>query len=149
MSLPTASTLKSYFETGARPTAAQFAELIDTVFALYQDAVHHADEVAGLSALHPHCKLATLVVHAGEDHLGCTVSAQFPSADLSLAWVRQESGQEVFRLTFAQPLWAGDQALVNVSGQVAWTALAPDGSTLDFGLADTTPEGAIIHFAII
>lgn len=37
------TTLKSYFETGDVPTQAEFAELIDTMFALYQDAIDSAD----------------------------------------------------------------------------------------------------------
>lgn len=42
--------LKSYFNTGDKPTEAQFAELIDTMFALYQDAKDTANGAVALIA---------------------------------------------------------------------------------------------------
>src|SRR5271165_3076897 len=38
----TATILKSYFQTGNFPTAEQFAEFVDTMFYLYNDALNQA-----------------------------------------------------------------------------------------------------------
>lgn len=38
MSIVDRTTLKSYFETGDKPTEAQFIDLIDTLFSLYDDS---------------------------------------------------------------------------------------------------------------
>ncbi len=148
MSLPTASVLKSYFDTGCRPTAAQFGELIDALFALHQDALSQAQAPAALTALRAHAKFATLRVSPADDGLACAVVGQFPAQDLTVSWLRHEPGQQVFRLTFASALLAGAQARVNHSDTVAWTILADDGASLEFGLPDTTPAGALLHFAL-
>ena len=148
MSLPTASVLKSYFDTGCHPTAAQFGELIDALFALHQDALSQAQAPVALAALQSQAKFATLLVSSAENGRACAIVGQFPAQDLTVSWLRCESGQQVFRLTFASVLLAGDQARVNHSDGVAWTILATDGASLDFGLPDSTPVGQLLHFAI-
>jgi len=46
MSLPTAASLKALFETGDHPSAADFATLIDGIFALYADGLSQAQTIA-------------------------------------------------------------------------------------------------------
>lgn len=69
--------LKSYFETGKVPTQAQFAEWIDTMFALFQQAQTTANNaVAIASAITTGIRVFGLVSSAGvlQDGYGCATS---------------------------------------------------------------------------
>ncbi|HMJ90859.1 MAG TPA: hypothetical protein VK530_13645 [Candidatus Acidoferrum sp.] len=43
MAVQDITTLKSYFQTGDQPTQAQFGDVFDTMFALYQEAIDTAE----------------------------------------------------------------------------------------------------------
>jgi hypothetical protein len=96
----TQATLKSFFETGDKPTQAQFAELIDTMFALYQLTQTAANAAVATANLALAAAGVTLVSAPG--------ATTAPVADqklnvASITYLGIPLGFYRFRITFTTP----------------------------------------------
>jgi hypothetical protein len=97
----TQTNLKSFFETGDLPTQAQFAELIDTMFYLYNDAKDSADAATAVAA----------AAVASAEAVSAPVIVQFTNDEFTNAIVGLATGVASvvnigaynFRVTFTTP----------------------------------------------
>lgn len=132
-----AATLKSYFQTGDKPTQAQFADFIDTMYALFQEAIDTAEAAeAAVTALTSSGFLAKAFAN--------TTAAAPPvvaeSAGIaSITSISLGGGQRTIRITFTT-------AFADTNYTYVVTALSAGTST---AVTQVTKNVAYLEIAVV
>lgn len=135
------ATLKSFFETGDKPTQAQFAELIDTMFYLYQAAqtAANAAVVTANAAM-----AATGLAMFSAPAVGGLGAAVVPDQQQNISSITY-IGAQVYRVTFVTPF-------INLRYLVAMTTnlvvSAKNAGYIDVLMSTTNTRNELLIFGV-
>lgn len=145
-------TLLSYFETGDKPTQAQYTELIETMFWLYQDAKDKAQQAADDAAeALSHAPQAMVAAHyvSGTSY---TIDAQSNIASVTTRRISDSGldnvGNIKLRFAFTTPMADALYValLTPLSGSQNWDRVSLVTKTVDYvELVVGNPSGGTIH----